>query len=239
MGQRLQSVLADLRDRYGATAADLTADELEALVLACRRVDSPYSAINADLMDRPIRVCAGVYLWPLTAGAAVWLAEYASAWWPAGSATYRWAQAYALVHGRDRDAFARLTTRGAARRAILGTALRFCCHAAELNAAIDRAYGIDDCHVSPKRTAVQSEAETDFAALVARLEVASGIQKDEWLWGRGLVSMMKSYVELSQLAVASLPGEKNALHIELDEAVANLARICAKIGRRLKGEQGR
>ena len=30
MSRRLQSVLADLKERYGATAADLTADELEA-----------------------------------------------------------------------------------------------------------------------------------------------------------------------------------------------------------------
>lgn len=239
MGARLQSVLADLKDRYNATAADLTADELEALVYACKRVDSPYSALNAELMDRPVHVCGDVCMWPLTAGAAVWLTEYASTWWRDGSTMYRWAQAYALVHGRDKDAFSALTTKRAARAAVLKTALLFCCHAGELNAAMDRAYGIDEYHVSPKRkNRIAAEAETDFAALVARLEVASGIRADEWLWGRSLVSMMKSYVELTCLAAAALPGEKKDLHLELDEAVANLARICAKIGERLN-EQDR
>lgn len=239
MGARLQSVLADLADRYNATAADLTTDELEALVYACKRVDSPYSALNAEMMERPIHVCGDVYMWPLTAGAAIWLTEYASEWWRDGSTMYRWAQAYALIHGRDKDAFSSLTTKRAARAAVLKTALRFCCHARELNAAMDRAYGVDEYHVSPKRkNRVAAEAETDFAALVARLEVASGIRADEWLWGRSLVLMMKCYVELSQLAVAAMPGEKRALHLELDEAVANLARICAKIGERLN-EQDR
>ena len=92
MSRRLQSVLADLAERYGATAADLTADELEALVFACKRVDNPFSEINAELMERPIHVCRGVFMWPLTAGAAVWLAEYASVWWKSNSAMYRYAQ---------------------------------------------------------------------------------------------------------------------------------------------------
>lgn len=238
MGARLQSVLADLKDRYNATAADLTADELEALVFACKRVDSPYSALNAEMMERPIHVCGDVYMWPLTAGAAVWLTEYASVWWGEGSTMYRWAQAYALVHGRDKDAFSSLTTKRAARAAILKTAIRFCCHAGELNAAMDRAYGVDEYHVSPKKKSrAAAAAETDFTALVARLEVASGIRADEWLWGRSLVSMMKSYVELSELAVAAMSGKKSEIHLELDEAVNNLARICARIGERLN-EQG-
>jgi hypothetical protein len=234
MNRRLQSVLADLHDRYGATAADLSADELEALVFACKRVDNPFSEINAELMEQPIHVCKGVWMWPLTAGAAVWLTEYASKWWKSTSTMYRWAQAYALVHGRDEEAFVSLITKWKARAAILKTALSFCCHAGELNAAIDRAYGVDPYHQPRKKSKVEEEAETDFAALVARLEVASGIPSSQWLWGRSLASMMKSYVELSTLAAAAMVGEKNHLHMELDEAIENLARICAKIGERLR-----
>ena len=242
MSRRLQSVLADLHDRYGATAADLTADELEALVFACKRCDNPYSEINAELMERPIVVCRGVFMWPLTAGAAIWLAEYASAWWGRNSSMYRYAQIYALVHARDPTAFHRLDTKAKAAAAILDTALRLCCHAKELNAAMDAAYGIDPYHVSPKRTRAQKElesvAETDFAALVARLEISSGIPASEWLWGRSIVSMMKSYGELSVLATAAMGGKRNEAKKELDEAIANLARICAKIGERLKNEKG-
>lgn len=234
MSRRLQSVLADLHDRYGATAADLTADELEALVFACKRVDNPYSEINAELMEQPIHVCKGVWMWPLTAGAAVWLTEYASKWWKPTSTMYRWAQAYALVNGRNEGAFLSLDTKWRARAAILKTALSFGCHVGELNAAIDRAYGIDPYHQSKKKSTVEEDAETDFAALVARLEVSSGIPSTQWLWGRSLASMMKSYVELSTLAATAMVGEKNRLHIELDEAIENLARICAKIGERLK-----
>ena len=234
MSRRLQSVLADLHDRYGATAADLTADELEALVFACKRVDNPFSEINAELMEQPIHVCKGVWMWPLTAGAAVWLTEYASKWWKSTSTMYRWAQAYALVNGRCEGAFLSLDTKWRARAAILKTVLSFGCHIGELNAAIDRAYGVDPYHVEPKATKHDEQADVDFAALVARLEVSSGISVDQWLWGRSLVSMMKSYRELSALAKAALGGEKANTQMELDEAVANLARICAKIGERLR-----
>ena len=61
MSLRLQSVLQDFRDN-GITAADMTADELEALVHACERVNNPYSDINADLCEQPVKVCKGVYL---------------------------------------------------------------------------------------------------------------------------------------------------------------------------------
>ena len=234
MSRRLQSVLADLHDRYGATAADLTADELEALVFACKRVDNPFSEINAELMEQPIHVCKGVWMWPLTAGAAVWLTEYASKWWKPTSTMYRWAQAYALVNGRCEGAFLSLDTKWRARAAILKTALSFGCHIGELNAAIDRAYGVDPYHQPKKKSKVEEEADVDFAALVARLEVSSGIAAETWLWGRSLVSMMKSYRELSALAKAVFVGEKAQAQMELDEAVENLARICAKIGERLR-----
>jgi hypothetical protein len=173
-------------------------------------------------------------MWPRTAGAAVWLTEYASKWWKPTSTMYRWAQAYALVNGRCEGAFLSLDTKWRARAAILKTVLLFGCHIGEMNAAIDRAYGVDPYHVEPKVTKHDEQEDVDFAALVARLEVSSGISVDQWLWGRSLVSMMKSYRELSALAKAALGGEKANAQMELDEAVANLARICAKIGERLR-----
>ena len=226
--------MADLKEQCGATVADLTVDEIEALVFACHRVDSPYSEINAELMERPIYVCKGVYMWPVTAGAQVWLNEYAESWWGKGSMMYRWAQAYALVNARNPDAFAPLTTKWKARRAILKTVLRFACHQGELSMAVNRAYGINPYDAPIKASPAQAKAETDYAALVARLEVQSGIPAKAWLWGRSIASMMKSYTEMSELAVAAFKDKDDGEpHMELDEAVENLARVCAGIGERL------
>lgn len=235
MGARLDSVLHDLKDRYGATAADLTSGEIEALVYACARIDSPYSEIDAELMERPIRVCEGVYLWPVTAGAHIWLTEFAEAWWPEGSRMYRWAQVYALVNARDPDAFSSLTTKARARAAVLRCALRLACHMGELGAAVARAYGAmpHDAPRRPRRNAAAERAKADFAGIVARLEVASGIPAKAWLWGRSVASLMKSYVELSELAVAAFRDGSGTARHELDDAVENLARVCAAIGERL------
>ena len=234
MGARFAATLQDLKDQCGATVADLTADEIEALVFACHRVDNPFTEINAELMERPIRVCKGVYLWPVTAGAQVWLMEYASAWWGEESTMYRWAQAYALTNARNPDAFADLTTKAKARAAILKTALRLACHMGELAVAIHKAYGIGE-HDAPKKrkNPVCNQAEADFAGIVARLEVASGIPAKAWLWGRSVVSLMKSYAELAELAVSVFAEKHEAPQMELDDAVENLARVCAAIGERL------
>ena len=237
MGARLTTVLQDLKDQCGATAADLTADEIEALVFACARVDNPFSELNAELMERPIRVCNGVYLWPVTAGAQVWLMEYASAWWNEGTVMYRWAQAFALINARNPDAFVNLTTKAKARVAILKTALRLACHAGELGQAISRAYGIlphDAPEAKGGKRDPAEKAKADFAGIVARLEVASGIPAKAWLWGRSVVSMMKSYAELSELSVAAFGGKNEQAQRELEEAVNNLARVCAAISERLK-----
>ena len=235
MGARLQATLADLKEQCGATVADLTVDEIEALVFACHRVDSPYSEINAELMERPIYVCKGVYMWPVTAGAQVWLMEYASAWWGEKSAMYRWAQAFALLNARNPDAFVNLTTKAKARAAILKTALRFACHMGELGEAVNRAYGIlpHDAPKKPKKNDPAEKSKVDFAGIVARLEVASGIPAKAWLWGRSVVSMMKSYAELSELSVAVFGSKNEEPQRELEEAVENLARVCAAIGERL------
>lgn len=240
MSARLQSVLDDLRAETGATAADLTADEIEALVLACRRVDSPYSDVNAELIGRPVRVARGIYLWPVTAGAQVWLSEFAARWWPESTSMFAWARVYALAHARTPGAFSSLTTHSRARLAVLATALRLACHGRELARAVALCYGSDpevqSAAVSATGRVRPVRAQTDFAALVARLEVASGIPAADWLWGRSLVSLAKSYVELEDLS-AALGGRTAQRHLELDDAISNLARVCAAISRRLRTER--
>ena len=234
MNARLESVLADMKESLGIGMGDLTTDEITALVFACAKVDNPYSFVNAELVEKPIFVCKGVYLWPITAGAQVWLNEYAESWWKRGSFMYRWAQVYALLNARDADAFVSLVTPRKARAAVLKAALRLSCHARELGAAVDRAYGIGPKDAPKVDTETKARAETDFAALVARLEVASGIPAKAWLWGKSVVGMMKSYVQLSELSVAVFGGKREESTMELDAAIENLARVCAAITKRVQ-----
>ena len=241
MSLRLQSELQDLDERYGVKVGDMTADEIESLVLACRRASSPFSNVNAELVEAPFRVCNGVWGWPITAGAFVWVEEFARRWWPKGM-MLKWAQAYAMVHARDKGAFERLTDRATARREIVRTALKFVCHGAELQNALLKCYhgGEDVCPEQSKADAADRErAQTDWAALVARLEVQSGIPADEWLWGHSFFQTMKCYEEMHRFAAAFSDGRdaRRRMLDELDEAVNDLQRLKAQIGRRVATER--
>ena len=238
MSYRLQSVLQDFKDQ-GMSAADMTADELEALVHAVERVNNPYSDVNADLCETPVEVCKGLYLWPLTAGAYMWLEEYAGRWWKKSTAMYRWAQTYALANGRDPEAFAGLTDKWTARRAIVKTALRFACHRAELAVAKNRCYGVRQFDVeAPKPAAAPDEQATDFAQFAAMLEVESGISAKSWLFGRSLASLVKTYRRMKLLKNA-FGGADSAekMTFELNDALANLANVKSMIFERIKAER--
>ena len=240
MSLRLQGVLQDFRDQ-GITAADMTADELEVLVHAVERVNNPYSDINADLCEQPVKVCKGLYLWPLTAGAYMWLEEYASAWWRKGTAMYHWAQAYALYHARDPEAFTNLTDKWTARRAIVKTMLRFTCHRAELTVAKNLCYGIRQHDVKDKRPAdAPDEQATDFAHLAAMLEVESGISAKSWLFGKSLATMAKTYRRMKSLknAFGGADGAEK-MTFELNDALANLARVKSMIFERITAERAK
>ena len=240
-GAILKRELRDLKDRYGASVEDLTPDELERLVLACRKVERPFSNVNMALVEQPVRVCEGAYLWPITAGAQVWLEEFAGSWWKPDSMMYKWARVYALAHARDQYAFSTLQDKSSARKAIAKTMLRFVCHGAELQDAIDRCYGVAD-QVAPekpgKKRKSEVRAQTDFSSLVARLEVESGIPAGSWLWKRSLVQTMKAYVELHEFAAAfSVGGERRHMKDELDEAMNDLARLKRDIHVRIMAER--
>lgn len=235
MAIRLQTCLQDFADQ-GITADQLTADELVALVHACERADNPYSDVNAELCGRPVEVCRGLYLWPITTGAQIWLTEYAETWWPRGSAMYRWAQVYALRNARDPDAFHDLVTKGVARLAVMRCMLRFCCHRAELAVAINRCYGLHYHDVEAKSSAPHNdEMADDLATLVATLEVQSGIRAEHWLWGRSLMYTAKEYKRARNLANALGGGPE--LTFELNDALENLARVKASIFERLSNSK--
>lgn len=236
---RLAKEVDELRRRLGIGLDDLTAAELSAFVHAIDRVCSPFSAVNAELVERPVYVCEGVWFWRPTAGAQIWLEEYAAKWWRKGSLRYRWAQVYALKNARNADAFEGLTTRWAAEKAIVSCALRLPVHGAELADALARAYGASPSDVPRRKKSradkIREQAQTDFAALVARLEVESGIPRKVWLWDRSLVYTAKAYCELHEFAAAfSMGGGKSRMLDELDEAIRDLAAVKAAIARRIE-----
>ena len=236
MSLRFKAELQNLADR-GIGIEKITPDEIEALVFACRRVDNPYDELNADLVDQPVKVCKGIYLWPMTAGALIWLTEYAEQWWPKGSAMHRWAMIYALRNARSRDAFSSLTERKAARWAIVRCMLSMCCHRRELAVAVNRCFSVRELDAEDDTPSSRNpDAADDFARFAASLEVHSGIKAEHWLWGRSLRTARRSYARMRNIANA-LGGGKE-LELELDDSLRNLARVKAGIVRRVEVSNG-
>ena len=227
----------------GVSRDALKPGELYALAHAAARCANPFSEVNAELAERPIFVCRGVWLWPPTAGAMIWITEFAAKWWKGDSLRFHWAHVYALIHARDPEAFAPLTDKWVALRAVMGCALRLAVHGRELAAAIRKAYGEDDapagdCESTRKegRESGRSHA-TDFAQIVARLEVQSGIPRSAWLWERSLMYVYTAYSEMRSFAAAcSGKGGEGRMIDELDEALTNLAKVKAAIVRRVREE---
>ena len=236
---RFQKEAQSLRERYGIGLDDLTAGEVAAFVHAVEKVCSPFSDVNAELAERPVFVCKGVWLWPPTAGAQIWLDEYAAKWWGEKSMRYKWAQVYALRNARNPEAFVHLTTKWEAEKAIVKCALCLPVHGRELQRALNRAYGIDPHDAPPAERSraekLREQAQTDFASLVARLEVQSGIPRSVWLWGRSLMYVATAYAQLHEFAAAFSAGgdSKRRMVDELDGALRNLARVKSLIVGRL------
>lgn len=229
----------------GVSRNALKPGELYALAHAAARCANPFSEVNAELADRPIFVCRGVWLWPPTAGAMIWLTEFAAKWWKGDSLRFHWAHVYALIHARDPVAFAPLTDKWVALRAVMGCALRLAVHGRELAAAIRKAYGEEvgagekSGRKNPPTPTKNSNSQhaTDFAQIVARLEVQSGIPRSAWLWERSLLYVYTAYSEMRSFAAAcSGKGGEGRMIDEFDEALTNLAKVKAAIMRRVREE---
>lgn len=222
--------------------------ELYALAHAAARCANPFSEVNAELAERPVAVCKGVWLWPPTVGAMIWLTECAAKWWKEGSLRFHWAHVYALVHAREPEAFAKLTDRWTAWRAVMECALRLAVHGRELAAAIRKAYGEEGAPGGAGESGCGRESgrgdretggshATEFAQIVARLEVQSGIPRSAWLWERSLMYVYTAYSEMRSFAAACAgKGGAGRMTDELDEALTNLAKVRAGIVRRAREE---
>ena len=227
MSLRLQSELDKLK-ADGITPADLTASELAALVRACDRCDNPFGAVNAEAAGFPVKVCEGVYLWRLTAGACVWLEEFASRWWPPEAAPRHAALAhiYAMRHAREPEAFAGLTDEATAYRAIRDDMLTCAATEEEIRAAL-AAFPDDDADAK-RAPAIGSP---DWRYLAQRLEAGTGIPISEWMWRRPARTLAESDRRLAEFAAAQGGGKAPRMKDELDRAIMALARVTAEIRR--------
>ncbi len=233
------NALRDLKERFGVDASALTPDETFELVECVRRIENPFAEVNADAVGFPVKVCEGLYLWRLSAGASAWLDEFAARWW--GDARhdrqYFWAVCYALANARRREAFAALDTPEAAHRAIRAFVLKCPATEREMADAVDRALGRAPDPDDPKSgRAPSAEGGVDWSRLVARLEGQSGIRAEEWLWGRSASYTIRAYNDLAAFARRygmATGGNSERMTDLLDEAFNHLARVKARIGRRL------
>lgn len=225
--------LSDLRSRMGVGLADLTADEVVALVKACERVADPFRDVNADAAGMPVRVAKDVWFWPLTIGAVVWLEETADRWWAEDPRRYRNALVYAALNARTPGAFAPAEKSDVERnvRAALRTVTAT---SDEVDAALERVLGIASCASRRDGEEAVAETSTSWAHLLAKIEASTGIRREHWLWGVSYRETLRAYHEARQVAAASGSRAPEMLD-ELDEATNALQRIKVNIMKRVRG----
>ena len=226
---RLNAELASVRRRFGSIDG-LTADEIAALVDACRLADNPFGEDDAEMADFPAAVVRGVEFRPLTIGASVWLDEYAGKWWGDNDSRYFWALVYALVHGRDKSAFLSVLDEPSARRAIRLMALRFTFSRRALERAVDAALG----RVVPRDSKPDaSHKSVPWNEMVLALETHSGIPREDWLWGCGAKYAARAYTEMRN-ALSARSGQGGVRMLDaLDGALQSLAVVKKRIKDRL------
>lgn len=225
----LARAIDDLKDRCKVDVSALLPEELADLVHACDRVANPFADINADAAGFPVRVCKGVYLWRLTAGAAIWMSDFAERWWGGDYAKYRAAAVYVAMNARNPDAFLVEDEREAG-KAIRRALRRIPATDAEIQLALDRVLGL-----ASDAPAAEESTAANWAAMIARVEAQTGLPRSHWLWGVSYSQMLAVYNQCERIVSAS--GGKTAprLQDELDRATNELQRLKVRIMRRING----
>ena len=234
MSVHFDKEIAELKQR-GISLNDLTGDEILALVHAVDRIHKPFRDANLEAVGMPVVLSDGTTLYNLTIGATVWLDEYAADWWNAKTKTYFWAMVYALAHGRDKDAFADMVEREAARKKIVKFALKVHVTEDELLGGIERA--IHKTDAGEGRATQGVEQQTDWGEILRTLEVATGIPCEHWVWGRSADWCVMEYHKQTRFIEAMKGRSMPRMKDELDRAANNLARVRYGILKRL-GKDG-
>lgn len=235
--------LANLK-QAGITVADLTGEEIVALVHAVDKLKEPFSAVNRDVVGMPIRVNGGVTLWKMTVGATVWLAEYARKWWleKGYEDEYFWAVVYACVHSREPKAFSKLTDEFEAHTAITEMAVEMAAYKADLIEGVNKCFEIRESKTKRKTPdgtpAPESVEQTDWASIIARLEGQTGIPAEKWCWQRSADYALRVHEDLDRFAVIAMGGKAGHMRDENDMATSELAKLRESILNRVQAERG-
>lgn len=235
MTPRLKNEIARLRSK-GVRLDDLTPEELVEFIHAVERCDNPYSRVNADAIGIPVEVCDGVYFWRLSIGAIVWLEEFAGKWFADRPEANFWATAYACHHSREKEAFIKLTTEEAAYEAIRDDILQLPCTADEVTRAVNICLDIDIPQRPIKKVC---EARNAWEAIIRRLEVGSGIKRDEWLYGCSYEYAIEAHADLIELGKALNGGGGKHSRDQLDKAVEALEIVKVRIVKRVTAEKAK
>lgn len=237
LGKQLQATFRDLRQKYGITADELTAEELDALIKAAERFENPFADLNAAICGMPYEVCKGVYLWELTIGASVWLDTYAARWYDTKHEHYFWALVYALMNARNPEAFINLTTESAAYEAIHKCAMRLAVNKDALKHAVEKVLNLKPG--AGNSADDDKPKHADWEAIIARLEGQTGEPAEKWIWGHSALYCSKVYNDLSTFAAAVMAGgETKRAQDELDLAINAVRRVRKQIVQRIKAEKG-
>ena len=231
------SALEDLKSRMGVALADMTPAEVAALVRACDREANPFRGVNADAAGMPRAVCPGVWFWKLTIGAAIWLEEVVEPLVGTGE-RYRSALVYALMHAREREAFAGEWTERSLHAACARALKRLTVTTDELEAALGEALGL--AGLPPRaRTREVAAAAKDWASLLVRLEAQTGIPAQDWMWSKSAAYALKSYADLHNFAAALAHQRtpEDPPQRELDAAVEARQRLKVEIAKAVKARK--
>ena len=239
----LAKAVDDLETRMGVPRAEILPGEYLALSKAALKCANPFEDIDADAAGWPVRVADGVYLWPLTIGAIIWL-DRLRKWCEgdddASSRFFADALAYAAMNSRRKDAFIPLDTREKAEKAVRASLAKCPVTPAEMDGALDRLFKKRrDSHAEPS-----SRAAFSWAALCARLEARTGIPAKDWIWEKSGDYVLKCYAELEEFAYrAALQSGGKPFYIrlkdELDDAMEELQCVKVAIMRRVREGGGR
>lgn len=217
--------LRELRERWGV---EPTVEEAIWIVRLCERVMCPCEGERSDLCGIPVRAgISGVFLWPLTIGAAVWYQDYAAKWWNDNQERMTMALGFALANGRDCKMMrAASLGRESAEKVIRNWAESLTCTREELEAAFDEVLPA----AKPSDGKQPNPQKIDWEQIVGEIEAVSGIACDHWLWDMSKEATLRAWHRARSVMIARAGGSVGTSVLDpLNIALQELAEAKAEI----------